>query len=100
MLHRLILLTDRRIIPGSKFCSVKSAPVSISSRVKLLTIDRSILELPGVHLVLKQQINLPEAAILGLRQPEPTPDIARQIRAGVEESGLGAPVPTYCRSRQ
>ena len=46
-------------------------------------------------MVIEQQVDFAERAVLGLRKAEPTPDEAEQIRACVEEAGFGAPVPCY-----
>jgi hypothetical protein len=49
-------------------------------------------------MVIEQQVDLAECAVLGLRKAEPTPDEAEQIRTCVEEAGFGAPVPCYVAS--
>lgn len=52
-----------------------------------------MLELPGRHLVVEEQVDLAKSPVLGLGQAEPAPYIAEQVSAGVEEAGLGPPVP-------
>jgi len=46
-------------------------------------------------MVIEQQVDLTKSAVLGFRKTEPTPDEAEEIRARVEETGFGAPVPCY-----
>jgi hypothetical protein len=41
----------------------------------------------------KKQIYLAETAIFCFWQAEPAPDVAKQIRAGVEETGFCTPIP-------
>jgi hypothetical protein len=52
------------------------------------------LELPGGNLILEKQIDLAERAIFRLRQTEPTPKIAKQVSARVENTGFGSPIPS------
>jgi hypothetical protein len=44
-------------------------------------------------MVIEQQVDFAERAVLGLGEAEPTPDEAEEIRACVKEAGFGAPVP-------
>jgi len=50
-------------------------------------------EFSCMNAIVKEQVNLAECAVLGLRKAEPAPDIAEKVGAGVEEAGFGAPVP-------
>jgi hypothetical protein len=49
-----------------------------------LTIHLGVLEPPCRNLVIEEQVNLAESAVLGLGQAEPAPDIAEQVGAGIE----------------
>lgn len=50
-------------------------------------------ELSGGHLVLEQDIEFTKGPVLGLGKSEPTPDVAKQVGTGVEETNLGSPAP-------
>ena len=60
---------------------------------QMLTVNSGVLEFPGVDLVVEQDVDLAERAVLGLRKTEPTPDDAEKVGSCVEETGLSAPVP-------
>ena len=62
-----------------------------------LTINFRILELSRRDLVIEEQVDLTERSVLGFWEAVPAPDVAEQIRAGVEETGFGSPVPGYRR---
>jgi hypothetical protein len=64
--------------------------------VDQLTVSFCSLELSCRDLVFEQQVNLAETTIFSFWQAEPAPDVAKQIRAGVKETGFGAPIPC-CR---
>lgn len=59
----------------------------------ILTVDLGSPKLSSRNTVVKQYVNFTECAILGLRQTEPAPDVAEEIRAGIEEGRLCSPVP-------
>ena len=61
--------------------------------MRVLTVDLGVLELSRRHLVVKEQIDLTERAILRLWKTEPAPDVAKQVRARIEQTSLGAPAP-------
>ena len=60
-----------------------------------LTVDLGMLEFSGRYMILKHQVDFTKGAILGLWQTEPAPDVAQQIRAGIEETCLCSPIPCY-----
>lgn len=64
-----------------------------------LTFNSGSLELACGHMISKEQVDFAKGAILGLRQAEPAPYIAEEVGACIEESGLGAPVPS-CTKRK
>lgn len=64
-----------------------------------LTFNSGSLELARRHMISKEQIDFAKGAILGLRKAEPAPQIAEEVGASIEESGLGAPVPS-CMKRK
>lgn len=41
----------------------------------------------------EQDIDLSEAAVFGLWQTEPAPNVAEKVGASIEETGFRAPVP-------
>lgn len=60
-----------------------------------LTFDSGSLELARRHVVSEKQIDFTKGSVLSLWEPEPAPNIAEQISAGVEEASFGAPVPSW-----
>ena len=44
-------------------------------------------------MMVKQQVDLTERAIFSFGKAEPTPDVAKQVGACVEERGFGTPIP-------
>ena len=72
---------------------VSNAFGRVQSYMGKLTVDDCGLELPCRHVIVEHDINLSERAILGLWQTEPAPDVAQQVRSGIEETGFGTPVP-------
>lgn len=64
-------------------------------KIPELTVHSRILELPCWNTIFKQQINLSKGAILGLREPEPAPNVAKEIGSSIKEARFGAPIPIY-----
>lgn len=62
------------------------------------TVNMSRLELSCRYTMSKEQVNFSKGPVLGFGQSEPTPYIAEQIGARVEEGRLGSPIPRYSRS--
>lgn len=61
----------------------------------ILTVDSSVLELAGGNLVLEENIEFSECAVLGLGKSEVAPSVAQEVGACVKETSLGPPVPAY-----
>jgi len=79
-----------------KFCSTSSVCVINKVFGAALTINLGVLELPCGDLVLKEQVDLAERAVLGFREAEPAPEVAQEVGSGVEQTSLGSPVPSFC----
>ena len=60
-----------------------------------LTVNFGRPEFSCLNAIVKEQVNLAECAVLGLRKAEPAPDVAEKVGAGVEEAGFGTPIPGY-----
>lgn len=60
-----------------------------------LTINLGMLELSCMDVVVEEQVNLSESAVLRLRKAEPTPDVAEKVGACIEQTCFGSPVPCY-----
>lgn len=56
-------------------------------------INLGVFEHARRDLVIEEQVDLAKAAVFGLRETEPAPDVAEEVGSGVEEAGLGSPVP-------
>lgn len=82
-----------------KFCSASGlgsfSQESDATGEDGLTIDFGILEFPRGNVVVEQQIDLAECAVLGLGKAEPAPDVAEKVCASVEKASLGSPIPGY-----
>lgn len=52
-----------------------------------------MFELPSRDVVVEEQVDLAKCAVFRLRKSEPTPDEAKKVGAGIEETSFGSPVP-------
>ena len=46
-------------------------------------------------MVIEEQIDFAKGAVFGLREAEPTPDKAEEVRASIEKTSFGTPIPSY-----
>jgi hypothetical protein len=73
--------------------TVSLARAEIDEGEQKLTVDFCVLEFPGGNTVLKHNVDFGKGAVFGLGKTEPTPYVAEEVGARVEEAGFGAPVP-------
>ena len=64
-----------------------------NNRGEGLTVNHGVFELPCWNMVVEQQVNFTKGTIFGLGKAVPAPDVAYQVRAGVEETSFSSPVP-------
>jgi hypothetical protein len=96
MLGNCVLFGHIIVLMG-KFCDLALTVASFLPREakaqERLTVNFGIFEHSRWNVIIKQQVNLAECAVLGLGKAEPAPDVAKKVGAGVKETSFGSPIP-------